>query len=64
MLREELKDKDIPHRTMLRKRIDEILEQHLIQLERDMSVCYQASLVFIIAIDIGSEICWENFVYH
>lgn len=39
MLRKELRDQDISHRSSLRKRIDEILEQHFVQLEREMEVC-------------------------
>jgi hypothetical protein len=38
MLREELQDSDIPSRTTIRKRVDEVLEQHLAQLKRDMAV--------------------------
>ena len=38
MLRDELKDSDIPCRTTIRKRIDELLEQHLCELEREMNV--------------------------
>jgi hypothetical protein len=38
MLREELRDSDIPSRTTIRKRVDEVLDQHLAQLKRDMAV--------------------------
>ncbi len=38
MLREELTDGDIPHRTQLRERIMETWQEHLQQLSKDMSV--------------------------
>ena len=39
MLREDLKDDDIPHRTMVRNRILEIWDDHLEQLANEMQVC-------------------------
>lgn len=38
MLRKELHNKDIPHRTALRNRIMEIWQQHLKDLEKEMKV--------------------------
>jgi hypothetical protein len=38
MLREELKESDIPGRTTIRKRIEEVLEDHLDTLKQDMQV--------------------------
>jgi hypothetical protein len=39
MLREDLKDEDIPHRTTVRNRILEIWDDHLEQLANEMQVC-------------------------
>ena len=38
MLRAELKDSDIPHRTKIRKRIMEIWDEHLNTLQQEMAV--------------------------
>jgi len=38
MLREDLKDADIPHRTTIRSRIMEVWDEHLDELEAEMSV--------------------------
>lgn len=38
MLRQELKESDIPHRTTIRKRVEEVLSERLAQLGRDMEV--------------------------
>jgi len=38
MLREELKDTDIPHRTSLRERILEVWNEHLDTLQEEMAV--------------------------
>ena len=43
MLHKELKDTDIPHRTTLQSRIDEVIGEHLETLEKEMKVslcCY------------------------
>ncbi|PBK62342.1 hypothetical protein ARMSODRAFT_895744, partial [Armillaria solidipes] len=40
MLREELTDADIPHRTQIRSRVMEIWEEHLKQLSREMQVSF------------------------
>lgn len=39
MLRAELKDSDIPHRTTLRNRILERLNEHFEKLKQEMAVC-------------------------
>ncbi|KAJ7763564.1 hypothetical protein DFH07DRAFT_738672, partial [Mycena maculata] len=38
MLRAELRDQDIPHRTTIRKRIIEVWDEHLDTLERELGV--------------------------
>lgn len=38
MLREELKDSDIPHRTNLRERILDVWNDHLDKLQEEMAV--------------------------
>ena len=48
MLREELKDSDIPHRTTIRKRIMEIWDEHLDILQDQMKVNFNWDLVFVI----------------
>lgn len=52
MLREELKDSDIPHRTTIRTRIMEIWDEHLDQLQAEMKVCHPTfcHLFFLILI--------------
>ncbi|KAJ6582876.1 hypothetical protein DFH09DRAFT_277755 [Mycena vulgaris] len=46
MLRDELKDSDIPHRTTIGKRILEVWDEHLDRLEREMELgCYRQNLV-------------------
>ena len=43
MLRAELKDADIPHRTMIRTRVEETVTHHLKQLQEDMKVSQNLS---------------------
>ena len=38
MLRAELKDSDIPHRMTIRARLEEVVAEHLKQLQTDMEV--------------------------
>ena len=38
MLREDLRDSDIPHRSTIRARIIEVWEEHLDSLEKEMKV--------------------------
>jgi len=47
MLREELKDSDIPHRTTIRKRIMEVWDEHLDMLQDQMMVNFIRYLAFI-----------------
>ncbi|KAK6969568.1 hypothetical protein R3P38DRAFT_2814139 [Favolaschia claudopus] len=44
MLRSELKDSDIPHRTKIRKRVMEIWDDHLDHLQDEMAVSFLVSL--------------------
>lgn len=49
MLREELRASDIPGRTTIRRRVEEVLEEHLDKLETEMKVCLTLkSLLFSI----------------
>jgi hypothetical protein len=43
MLRKDLQDSDIPGRTTIRKRVDEVLTEHLCQLEKEMKVSTSAT---------------------
>ena len=47
MLRQELKDSNIPHRLTICKWIDEVLEEHLTWLEEDMQVSWHSTSKFI-----------------
>lgn len=40
MLRDDLEDRDIPKRTTLSRRLDEVFEEHLVQLEQDITVTF------------------------
>jgi len=44
LLRQELKESDIPGRTTLRNRIEKAYEDHMKQLEEEMMVCILFSL--------------------
>lgn len=44
LLRKELRDSDIPHHTTIRTRVDEVLQEHLASLEKEMAV---RELIFI-----------------
>jgi hypothetical protein len=50
MLREELKDKDIPHRTNFRERILDVWNDHLDKLEEEMAVRSYCSLLILLLI--------------
>jgi hypothetical protein len=45
LLRQELKESDIPGRTTIRKKIEQAYQDHLKKLEEDMAVCNQFYLV-------------------
>jgi hypothetical protein len=47
MLREDLKDSDIPHRTHIRKRVDELLATYLKELEDELRV---GTLLFLLSV--------------
>ncbi|KAJ7701898.1 hypothetical protein B0H17DRAFT_924065 [Mycena rosella] len=57
MLRAELKDSDIPHRTKIRNRIMEIWDEHLNTLQREMHLA-TAFLYIIDHIGIASKLGW------
>ena len=56
MLREELKDSNIPHHTTIRKRIMEIWDEHLDILQDQMKVNFNWDLVFVIWLFILSNV--------
>ena len=45
LLRQELKESDIPGRTTIRKKIDQVYQDYLKQLEEEMTVSNQVILV-------------------
>ncbi|KAK6996199.1 hypothetical protein R3P38DRAFT_2477759, partial [Favolaschia claudopus] len=58
MLREELKDADIPHRTTIRKRILEVWEEHLDSLEKEMAHLGHAFLHILDRLSILEKLGW------
>ncbi|KAJ7255520.1 hypothetical protein B0H12DRAFT_1016416, partial [Mycena haematopus] len=58
MLRAELKDSDIPHRTKIRKRVIEIWDEHLNTLQAEMAHLATAFLYILDRIQIASKIGW------
>ncbi|KAJ6588091.1 hypothetical protein B0H19DRAFT_924346, partial [Mycena capillaripes] len=58
MLRSELNDSDIPHRTKIRKRIIEIWDEHLETLKAEMAHLSTAFLYVIDRIGIASKLGW------
>lgn len=40
MLRKELREEDIPHRTTIRARIIQVWEEHLEELSKGFEVCF------------------------
>lgn len=62
LLRKELKESDIPGRTTIRKRVEEVLAEHLVQLGEEMKVCnFHSSIIPRIHNII--ECRWENFLH-
>ena len=62
MLRSELRESDIPHRTTIKKRVEEVLEEHLDQLQKDMKVCsYFLVMVILFNFNIWIRIQWAKF---
>lgn len=47
MLRSELRDSDIPSRSTLKRRVEQVFEQYLKQLENDMSVSQCLPLLYL-----------------
>jgi len=45
MLRKELNDTDIPHRTTIQKQVEEVLSEYLDKLEHQMAVCQLACII-------------------
>ncbi|KAJ7474133.1 hypothetical protein FB451DRAFT_997660, partial [Mycena latifolia] len=58
MLRAELKDSDIPHRTKIRKRIMEIWDEHLNTLQQEMAHLATAFLYIVDRIEIAKKLGW------
>ena len=46
MLRDELKDADIPHHTTINNHIDEVLEEHLTHLGDEMQVGQDGPVIY------------------
>jgi hypothetical protein len=57
VLREELRDNDIPHRTTIRNRVLEVWDEYLDQLTKEMQVCLRAVSSFyqtsLLSYDVG-----------
>ena len=64
MLREELRDSDIPHRSKMRDRIMEVFKEHLAMLKSDMEVCSSHSSASTTYIIIYLESIGEDFIYN
>ena len=47
MLHQELKKSDIPHQTALRAHIEEVLDSHFEQLEKEMVVSHHILIITI-----------------
>ena len=63
LLRQELKESDIPGRTTIRNRIEKAYEDYLKQLEEEMAVCILFSFGDKNA-DYVIEVGRENLLYH
>jgi hypothetical protein len=63
LLREELKESDIPSRSTIRNHIEEVFEEHMAELEEEMGNC---NFILDIKYLFGTliEISWKNFVYN
>ena len=62
MLRSELRESDIPHHTTIKKCVEEVLEEHLDQLRKDMKVCSFFSVIVIsFNFNIWTRIQWAEF---
>lgn len=63
MLREDLKDEDIPHRTTIRARILQVWGDHLDTISEELVVRFNIS-TFLLSIDCYLEIHRKNILYH
>ena len=63
MLREDLKDSEVPHRTTIRKRIMEVWDEQLDTLQDQMKV-YLSSVSYSLCDPLFSAVSWENILHH
>ena len=62
MLRSKLKESDILHHTAIKKCVEEVLEEHLDQLQKDIKVCsYFLVMVILFNFNIWIRIQWAEF---
>lgn len=63
LLRQELKESDIPGRTTIRNRVEKSYNDYIKQLEEEMMVC---ELIYFSGkiTDLVVEISGENILYH
>jgi hypothetical protein len=64
LLREELKDEDIPHRTTIRNHIFQVWDRHLEQLENEMQVRVMKTISQYEMIDSHIELRWQGVIYN
>jgi hypothetical protein len=62
MLRPELRDQDIPHRTTIRKRVLEVLDEYIIELKSQLQVLYLMS--YLTSLILSSESHWQDISDH
>ena len=63
MLREELKDNDIPHHTNLREQILNVWNDHLDKLQEEMAVRSHGKWADLITY-LSEEFSWQDFFYN
>ena len=62
MLRKELRDSDIPHKTTIRDRVEEVLMEHFDNLEKEMHVSKSfIHLLWIITLSLNSRTVLARF---
>ena len=64
MLRKELRDSDIPGCTTIRKRVEEVLNEQLERLVKDMAVFCIFSLHHVALTLLPTEISQKNIIYY
>ena len=65
MLKSDLADSDIPSRSTLRRRIEDMFEEHLKDLEREIKVRITLLALISYLLKISClELCWKDFVYY